>query len=60
MKEVQKLPSVQHLPAGVFFLNTGDAEVFVELFVGFALAMAPAWSASTWCCCCCSTTCCSR
>jgi multidrug efflux pump subunit AcrB len=40
MAEVQKLPSVQHLPAGVFFLNTGDAEVFVELFVGFALAMA--------------------
>jgi multidrug efflux pump subunit AcrB len=40
MKQVQTLPSVQHLPAGVFFLNTGDAEVFVELFVGFALAMA--------------------
>jgi multidrug efflux pump subunit AcrB len=40
MQEVQKLPSVQRLPAGVFFLNTGDAEVFVELFVGFALAMA--------------------
>ena len=40
MNEVQKLPSVQHLPAGVFFLNTGDAEVFVELFVGFAIAMA--------------------
>jgi multidrug efflux pump subunit AcrB len=37
---VQKLPSVQRLPAGVFFLNTGDAEVFVELFVGFAIAMA--------------------
>ena len=40
MSEVQKLPSVQRLPAGVFFLNTGDAEVFVELFVGFLLAMA--------------------
>ncbi len=40
MNEVQKLPSVQRLPAGVFFLNTGDAEVFVELFVGFAIAMA--------------------
>ncbi|MEO8160628.1 MAG: efflux RND transporter permease subunit, partial [Arenimonas sp.] len=39
MKQVQTLPSVQHLPAGVFFLNTGDAEVFVELFVGFAIAM---------------------
>jgi multidrug efflux pump subunit AcrB len=40
MDQVQKLPSVQRLPAGVFFLNTGDAEVFVELFVGFLLAMA--------------------
>jgi multidrug efflux pump subunit AcrB len=40
MQEVQALPSVQRLPPGVFFLNTGDAEVFVELFVGFALAMA--------------------
>jgi multidrug efflux pump subunit AcrB len=39
MAEVQKLPSVQKLPAGVFFLNTGDAEVFVELFVGFVIAM---------------------
>ena len=40
MQEVQQLPSVQNLPAGVDFLNTGDAEVFVELFTGFALAMA--------------------
>jgi multidrug efflux pump subunit AcrB len=40
MTEVQKLPSVKSLPPGVSFLNTGDAEVFVELFVGFALAMA--------------------
>jgi len=40
MQEVQALPSVQRLPAGVSFLNTGDAEVFVELFVGFLLAMA--------------------
>ncbi|MET0718029.1 MAG: efflux RND transporter permease subunit [Pseudoxanthomonas sp.] len=40
METVQKLPSVQQLPAGVSFLNTGDAEVFVELFVGFMLAMA--------------------
>ena len=39
MAEVQKLPSVRTLPAGVSFLNTGDAEVFVELFIGFALAM---------------------
>ena len=40
MQEVQQLPSVSTLPAGVDFLNTGDAEVFVELFTGFALAMA--------------------
>jgi multidrug efflux pump subunit AcrB len=39
MKEVQKLPSVQHLPGGVSFINTGDAEIFVELFSGFLMAM---------------------
>ncbi len=39
MTEVKKLPSVKKLPAGVNFLNTGDAEVFVELFVGFLMAM---------------------
>jgi multidrug efflux pump subunit AcrB len=39
MAQVQKLPSVTALPPGVSFLNTGDAEVFVELFVGFAFAM---------------------
>lgn len=40
MEQVQQLPSVTRLPPGVSFLNTGDAEVFVELFVGFLLAMA--------------------
>ena len=40
MTEVQALPSVKQLPPGVSFLNTGDAEVFVELFIGFMLAMA--------------------
>jgi len=40
MEQVQQLPSVKRLPAGVTFLNAGDAEVFVELFVGFLLAMA--------------------
>ncbi len=40
MKEVQALPSVKQMPAGVSFLNTGDAEVFVELFIGFLMAMA--------------------
>jgi len=39
MKQVQKLPSVAQVPAGVSFINTGDAEVFVELFVGFLIAM---------------------
>jgi len=39
MAEVQALPSVQRLPAGVSFLNTGDAEIFVELFTGFLMAM---------------------
>ncbi|RZA16010.1 MAG: efflux RND transporter permease subunit, partial [Lysobacteraceae bacterium] len=40
MKEVQKLPSVRAVPAGVSFINTGDAEIFVELFTGFVVAMA--------------------
>jgi multidrug efflux pump subunit AcrB len=39
MTEVQALPGVQQLPDGVSFLNTGDSEVFIELFVGFAIAM---------------------
>ena len=39
MQEVQQLPSVKSLPQGVSFLNTGDAEVFVELVIGFAIAM---------------------
>ena len=40
MKEVNALPTVEHLPAGVAVLQSGDAEVFIELFVGFAIAMA--------------------
>ncbi|MCC7249617.1 MAG: efflux RND transporter permease subunit [Lysobacter sp.] len=39
MNEVQALPSVKALPSGVEFLNAGDAEIFVELFFGFAMAM---------------------
>jgi len=39
MAEVERLPSMRTLPPGVQFLNTGDAEVFVELFVGFLAAM---------------------
>ena len=40
MAEVNRLPTVANPPAGVSFLNAGDAEIFVELFVGFLLAMA--------------------
>ncbi|MGY0505882.1 efflux RND transporter permease subunit [Luteimonas sp. e5] len=39
MQEVQNLPSVRQLPPGVSFGNTGDSEIFVELFTGFAVAM---------------------
>ena len=39
MAEVNKLPSLQQLPDGVQFITAGDAEVFVEMFTGFALAM---------------------
>ncbi|MAL03718.1 MAG: RND transporter, partial [Arenimonas sp.] len=39
MAEVEALPSLQRLPPGVQIQNTGDSEIFVELFVGFALAM---------------------
>ncbi len=39
MAEVRKLPAVQNLPPGVRILPGGDAEAFVDLFVGFALAM---------------------
>jgi len=36
---VQKLPSIQNLPAGVKVLELGDAEVMAELFASFGLAM---------------------
>ncbi|MFY2762782.1 efflux RND transporter permease subunit [Arenimonas sp. MALMAid1274] len=39
MAEVEKLPSLQRLPPGVQVQNSGDSEIFIELFVGFALAM---------------------
>ena len=39
MTKVQQLPSVKALPPGVSIINTGDAEIFVELFTGFMLAM---------------------
>ena len=40
MNEVQTLPSVQKLPPGVSFVNAGDSEIFIEMFVGFLAAMA--------------------
>ncbi len=40
MQEVDTLPTLQRLPPGVSIQNTGDSEIFVELFTGFALAMA--------------------
>ena len=36
---VQKLPSLQSLPAGVRVVEVGDAEVMGELFASFGLAM---------------------
>ncbi len=40
MNEVDQLPTLKNLPPGVRTQPFGDAEIFVELFVGFALAMA--------------------
>lgn len=37
--EVRKLPVMSQLPPGVTIRPAGDSEAFVELFVGFALAM---------------------
>lgn len=39
MSRVMQLPEVRNLPAGVRVVPAGDSEAFVELFVGFALAM---------------------
>ena len=39
MQQIERLPSVVGLPDGVSVLNTGDTEVFVELFTGFIIAM---------------------
>lgn len=39
MNEVNALPTVANPPPGLGFLNAGDAEIFVELFTGFMLAM---------------------
>ena len=39
MSKVMSLPEVRNLPAGVRIVPAGDSEAFIELFVGFALAM---------------------
>ncbi len=39
MQAVNKLPAMQHLPAGISTINAGDNEVFVEMFLGFVMAM---------------------
>ncbi|WP_374248392.1 efflux RND transporter permease subunit [Thermomonas sp.] len=39
MGQVQQLPAVKALPPGVSFINTGDSEIFVEMFTGFVMAM---------------------
>lgn len=39
MEEIKALPTSKQLPAGVRTIETGDTEVFVELFTGFLLAM---------------------
>ncbi len=38
-KEIQKLPALNNLPAGVEQQAAGDSEVFQEMFGGFAMAM---------------------
>ncbi len=40
MNEVNALPTLANLPPGVVTKPFGDAEIFQELFLGFALAMA--------------------
>lgn len=39
MAKVNNMPAMQNLPPGVRILPAGDSEAFVELFVGFALAL---------------------
>ncbi|MGH8300506.1 MAG: efflux RND transporter permease subunit, partial [Steroidobacteraceae bacterium] len=39
MKEIHALPSLQHLPAGVRLVETGNAQLMSELFTDFGIAM---------------------
>jgi multidrug efflux pump subunit AcrB len=39
LKQAKALPAVQALPASVRLIESGDAEIMVELFAGFGLAL---------------------
>ncbi|MES2942449.1 MAG: efflux RND transporter permease subunit [Pseudomonadota bacterium] len=39
VKEIDKLPTLQHLPPGVYRTSSGDAERLQETMLGFVLAM---------------------
>lgn len=39
LQQAYQLPSMKNLPSGVTNLNTGEAEIFMELFTGFVQAM---------------------
>lgn len=39
MKEVNQLPTLQHLPAGITTSDTGDSEMLGEMFDAFSVAM---------------------
>lgn len=39
LKEINKLPIMQHLPAGVHLATTGDTEAMTDLFGSIAIAM---------------------
>jgi len=39
MATVRKMPAMQNLPVGIAILPAGDTQAFVELFVGFAVAL---------------------
>jgi multidrug efflux pump subunit AcrB len=39
LKAMKKLPSVQTMPSSVHIIESGDAEIMVELFTGFAMAL---------------------
>jgi multidrug efflux pump subunit AcrB len=50
VSQVQQLPAIRNLPAGVKVVEVGDAEVMGELFV-WPCSRACCASTSCWCCC---------